>query len=105
MNVMELDHDQSSLTDVEMARALFEGKWRFDIIRCLCDKPCRLSDLMRQIPSASKKMLIDTLHGLESLSWVVRRGINADTKHVDYVLSDEWSKQLRCAVRRIMNVS
>ena len=51
---------------------LFQGKWRLQVLQELIKGPARLSHLRRVLPACSKKVLIDTLHGLEDIGWIVR---------------------------------
>jgi DNA-binding HxlR family transcriptional regulator len=89
------------VSEVDLARAIFEGKWRFDVLRCLCGKPQRLSSLTRLIPGATKKMLIDTLHSLEELRWVNRVDLSDDVKRVEYYIDEQWMPRLRSLTTKI----
>jgi len=93
-----MTEQQEPISDVELLRTLFEGKWRFAVVSNLVEGPQRLSTLCRLIPAASKKMLIDTLHSLEALGWLVRIDLSTQLKRVEYGLSDQWNKRLRIAV-------
>ncbi len=62
---------------------LYRGKWRFAVGRELASGPARLSQLRRKIPDCSKKMLIDTLHGLEKVGWIQRQEDATKLKRVD----------------------
>jgi DNA-binding HxlR family transcriptional regulator len=96
-----MNEAEISISEVELVRTLFEHKWRFEVIRRLCEKPQRLSNLKRLIPTASKKMLIDTLHSLEQLGWIVRSDLNTELKHVEYSLQELWADRLQLVVRKI----
>ena len=96
-----MNEAEISISEVDLVRTLFEHKWRFDVIRRLCEKPQRLSNLRRLIPAARKKMLIDTLHALEELGWIVRADLSTDLKHVEYSLQELWEDRLQLVVRRI----
>jgi DNA-binding HxlR family transcriptional regulator len=54
-------------SQAEILREIFQNKWRLHVLRLLSQSPHRLSQLRRAIPDASKKMIIDTLHGLEGI--------------------------------------
>jgi DNA-binding HxlR family transcriptional regulator len=76
------------LGDAEVLRLLFLGKWRLPVLQELLDGPRRLSQLKRAIPGATKKMLIDTLHALEALRWIVRCEYHYRIKRVDYSVAE-----------------
>ncbi len=73
---------------------LFRGKWRFAVVKELVSGPARLSQLRRKIPGCSKKVLIDTLHGLEQIGWVQRQEYATRLRRVEYTLQDEWAKRI-----------
>jgi DNA-binding HxlR family transcriptional regulator len=85
----------SLLGDAEMLRLVFQGKWRLPVLRELLAGPRRLSQLRRAIPQATKKMLIDTLHALEALHWIIRREYDGRIKRVEYSISVNHAEQLR----------
>ncbi|WP_263377371.1 winged helix-turn-helix transcriptional regulator [Granulicella paludicola] len=91
----------NEISEIDLLRTLFEGKWRFDIIRNLCNEPKRLSALERLMPQARKKMLIDTLHALEDLGWVHRSDLSRQSKWVEYSLSAEWSDRIELTLQKI----
>ena len=97
----EMSEAEVPISEVELVRTLFEHKWRFDVIRRICEKPQRLSNLRRLIPIASKKMLIDTLRSLEHLGWIVRSDLSTDLKHVEYSLQERWADRLQFIVKKI----
>jgi DNA-binding HxlR family transcriptional regulator len=80
--------------DVEVYRQIFQGKWRLPILREIAGGPRRLSNLRRSVPHASKKMLVDTLHGLERMGWIVRTEYEEATRRVEYSLSEEHSEKI-----------
>ncbi|RRA49263.1 helix-turn-helix domain-containing protein [Acidipila sp. EB88] len=92
-------------SEVDLIRALFGGKWRFDVVRNLCVSPQRLSTLGRCMPNARKKVLIDTLHALEDLGWIRRSDLSPRNRSVEYSLSGPWKERIELAVRRITNES
>lgn len=81
--------------DSELLRVVFQGKWRLRILRELMSGPVRLSELRRLVPACSKKMIIDTLHGLEGLGWVERREFPTRVKKVEYRLTGECERELK----------
>ena len=68
--------------------ALLQGKWTVQILCAMQARPVRLSQLKRQIPSASKKALTASLRSLESRRVVVRKDLSSSILHVEYELSD-----------------
>jgi DNA-binding HxlR family transcriptional regulator len=67
---------------------LLQGKWKMRIIFLIRLGPVRLGQLNRQIPTASKKVLTETLRQLESTGIVVRRDLSGTVRHVEYELSE-----------------
>lgn len=81
--------------DTELLRVLFQGKWRLKIVSRISLGPTRLSELRRSIPECTKKMLIDNLHALENLGWVVRCEVPSTVRRVEYRLSDAYAEAIR----------
>ena len=81
--------------DAEILRLLFQSKWRLSILREVVIGPVRLSELRRRIPNSSKKMLIDTLHGLERLGWIERRELSARVRRVEYRLAPPCAEDIK----------
>ena len=69
-------------------RTLIRGKWRLPILLCLADGPLRLSELRKALPNASKKVLVDNLHGLERLDVIERVDLSTRVRRVEYALSE-----------------
>lgn len=67
---------------------LIRGKWRLPILLCLADGPLRLSELRKALPDASKKVLVDNLHGLERLGVIERVDLSTRVRRVEYALSE-----------------
>ena len=93
--------DASCPEDAELLKAIFHGKWRFEVLRQLAVKPTRLSALVRAIPGCSKKVLIDTLHGLEAIKLVNRVEFATKVKKVEYHLTAECSENVRRIVTSV----
>ncbi|RXG15941.1 HxlR family transcriptional regulator [Leeuwenhoekiella aestuarii] len=78
--------DVKLLTCNEKIRAIHDtmdvlsGKWKVSIIACLCYKGMRYSELMRQVPGISGKMLSRELKDLE-MNKLIERTV-AHTKPV-----------------------
>jgi DNA-binding HxlR family transcriptional regulator len=80
--------------DAEMIRLIFLGKWRLKILEKATRGPVRLSELRRSIPEASKKMLIDTVHALEGLGWIVRTDHGGTVRRVDYRIAPMYAEAI-----------
>lgn len=88
---------------------VFQGKWTVPILCAMRVGPVRLGELKRQIPSASKKALTESLRFLVASRVVLRRDLSSSVLHVEYELAEgmreplvalldhlaEWSKHLR----------
>ncbi len=60
--------------------------------------PVRLSQLKRAVPECTKKVLIDTLHGLEELGWIARREYATKLRKVEYSLTAKREADVRRAI-------
>ena len=67
---------------------LLQGKWKVHILYAMRGGPVRLGQLTRQIPQASKKMLIAELKKVVSSGLVIRKDLsnNQMVRHVEYAL-------------------
>ena len=54
----------------------------------MADGPLRLSELRKALPDASKKVLVDNLHGLERLGVIERVDLSTRVRRVEYALSE-----------------
>ena len=68
---------------------LLQGKWTLQILFAMRDRPVRLSELKRAMPSASKKALTSSLRSLEAGGIIVRRDLSDTLLHVEYSLSKD----------------
>jgi len=57
-------------------------------LSCLAKGPLRLSELRKALPDASKKVLVDNLHGLEQLGVIERVDLSTRIKRVENALSE-----------------
>ena len=71
---------------------LVGGKWKLLILFQLATKPARLSDLRRQIPDISEKMLIQELKNLVDANLVVRKNFGEVPPKVEYGLTETGRK-------------
>ena len=58
------------------------------------EHPVRLSELKREIPSASKKALTASLRTLEAARLVLRRDLSSSVLHVEYDLAEPMREPL-----------
>jgi DNA-binding HxlR family transcriptional regulator len=80
-----------------------KGKWRLPILAQLLVEPRRLSELMRLLPQASKKMILETLQSLIALGWVERIDLGGKMKHVEYRLYRPLASEIRLLLEFLAN--
>lgn len=85
-------------SDTDLLRGIFQRKWRLTVLQEVARGPVRLSQLRRVVPNCSKKVLIDTLHGLEELGWIERHEFSSKVKKVEYSLVARCEQQVRRAI-------
>jgi DNA-binding HxlR family transcriptional regulator len=87
--------------EVERSLKLLEGRWKLVILfRLFGGKLLRFSDLEREIPAISQKMLIQQLRQLEK-DGIVRRIVHPQVPpKVEYALTD-WGQAL-CPVLNVL---
>jgi DNA-binding HxlR family transcriptional regulator len=73
---------------------LLQGKWTVQILCAMRTGPVRLSELKREIPSASKKALTSSLRSLEAGGVVLRRDLSSSVLHVEYELASSMREPL-----------
>lgn len=98
---MDQFHDspgQDCPSDTDLLRIVFQGKWRLRVLREIVKGPIRLSQLRRAVPECSKKVLIDTLHGLEVLGWIERQEFPTKLRKVEYSLTPKCEQEVRRAI-------
>jgi DNA-binding HxlR family transcriptional regulator len=76
----------------------FQGKWRRRVLQEIAKGPVRLSHLRRVVPECSNKVLIETLHGLEELSWIERTVYATKVRKVEYFLAVKYDQDIRRAI-------
>ncbi len=67
---------------------LLQGKWTVQILCAMRERPKRLSELRRVIPSASKKALTASLRSLEAAQIILRRDLSNSVLRVEYEITD-----------------
>jgi DNA-binding HxlR family transcriptional regulator len=84
-----LDDCAAYVDRVTAVREILEGKWKLQILCAMRDQPVRMSQLTRQIPSASKKALRAGLRSLELSRVIVRHDMSSAVLHVEYDFTDD----------------
>ncbi|MFE7064843.1 winged helix-turn-helix transcriptional regulator [Sutcliffiella sp. NPDC057660] len=74
---------------VNRALSIIEGKWRPQVYCALESGPKRFSELEREIPEISRKVLTDQLRELEDMGMVKRTSFPGKVLHVEYELTKE----------------
>lgn len=74
---------------VEEAMRLLGGRWRLLLVSYLIDGPRRFSDLRRDVPGVSQRMMTMDLRALEEAGLVARTVYPTSPIRVDYRLTDE----------------
>jgi DNA-binding HxlR family transcriptional regulator len=84
----------SAAADVEAALGLFKGRWKLEILfRLFGGKVLRFSDLEREVPDVSQKMLVQQLRQMEKDGMVERTVYPQVPPKVEYRLT-EWGQSL-----------
>lgn len=78
---------------------LLSGRWTLPVLAALRDGPIRLGQLHRRLPTASKKVLTETLRRLEQGNLLIRRDLSGRIRHVEYHLAPA----MRCDVCRLLD--
>lgn len=68
---------------------LLQGKWKMEILCAIRYRPVRLGQLVRELRTASKKVLTENLRELEDAGLVIRRDLGGSVPHVEYDFKDE----------------
>ncbi len=74
---------------LELLNEVLYGKWKFIIIWNLTDKPLRFSDLRKNIPSITDRMLSLQLKELEEEGFVERIVSEGNPPKIDYKLTSK----------------
>lgn len=73
---------------------ILNGKWKMSIIACLCYKPMRYSELLKEVKGISGKMLSRELKDLEMNELIERHVLNTAPVAVEYQITD-YGKSLK----------
>lgn len=74
---------------LELLNEVLYGKWKFIIIWNLIDKPLRFSDLRKNIPSITDRMLSLQLKELEEGNFIERIVAEGNPPKIDYKLTSK----------------
>ena len=78
----------SSATLMRNLFSLLGEKWTLVVLTALCTERRRFSELKREIPGVSQRMLAQTLRELERAHFVDRIVLSTTPPRVEYVLTD-----------------
>ncbi len=73
---------------------ILNGKWKMSIIACLCYRPMRYSELLKEVKGISGKMLSRELKDLEANELIIRQVLNTAPVAVEYKITD-YGKSLK----------
>lgn len=75
---------------------ILNGKWKMSIIACLCYRPMRYSELLKEVKGISGKVLSRELKDLEMNDLILRTVLNTAPVGVEYQITEygESLKQL-----------
>jgi DNA-binding HxlR family transcriptional regulator len=77
-----------SVAHVGRVLAMLSGRWKLPILfRLFADPSMRTSQLLRDMPGLSQKVLTQHLREMESDGLVERRDFNVQPPHVEYALT------------------
>lgn len=79
---------------------ILNGKWKMSIIACLCYKPMRYSELLKEVKGISGKMLSRELKDLEINELIDRHVLNTAPVAVEYQITD-YGKSLKLLTNTI----
>ncbi|OXA93871.1 transcriptional regulator [Flavobacterium hercynium] len=67
---------------------VLNGRWKVSIIACLCYRPMRFSELLKEVVGISGKMLSRELKDLEMNDLISRKVLNTAPVAVEYSITD-----------------
>jgi len=89
--IKECGHKILAISDT---MEILNGKWKMSIIACLCYKPMRYSELLKEVKGISGKVLSRELKDLEINELIVRNVLNTAPVAVEYRIT-EYGKTLQ----------
>ncbi|MCT4326186.1 helix-turn-helix transcriptional regulator [Elizabethkingia anophelis] len=99
VNSMEQEFDlvkdcSQKILAISDTMEILNGKWKMSIIACLCYKPMRYSELLKEVNGISGKMLSRELKDLEINELIERHVLSTTPVAVEYEITD-YGKSLR----------
>ena len=70
------------------AISVLQGKRKVEILCLLRAGPTRLGELVRLVPLASKKVLVENLRQLQEAGLIIRRDLSGNVRHIEYQLAE-----------------
>ena len=89
--IKECGHKILAISDT---MEILNGKWKMSIVACLCYKPMRYSELLKEVKGISGKVLSRELKDLEINELIVRNVLNTAPVAVEYGIT-EYGKSLQ----------
>lgn len=81
---------------------VINGKWKVSIIACLCYKPMRFSELMREVKGISGKVLSREVKDMEINDLITRTVLDTQPITVEYQIT-EYGESLKQLTEVIAN--
>lgn len=78
----------STILAISDTMEILNGKWKVSIIACLCYRPMRYSELLKEVWGISGKMLSRELKDLEMNELIERHVLNTAPVAVEYRITD-----------------
>ncbi len=78
----------STILAISDTMEILNGKWKVSIIACLCYRPMRYSELLKEVWGISGKMLSRELKELEMNELIERNVLNTAPVAVEYRITD-----------------
>lgn len=90
-----MEHDNKHLKEcgrtilaINDTMEILSGKWKVSIIACLCFHPMRYSQLLKDIPGISGRMLSRELKELEANGLIARTVLTTTPVSVEYSITE-----------------
>ena len=102
MQINHLEECGARIRGIHDTMYILGGRWKISIIACLCFKKMRYSELLREIPGISGKMLSRELKDLEMNKLINRTILDTQPISVQYEIT-EYGKSLKDLTEVIAN--
>ncbi|QES88347.1 winged helix-turn-helix transcriptional regulator [Rhizosphaericola mali] len=87
-NFLHIAECKKKLMAIHDTMDVISGKWKLSIIACLCYKPMRYSEILREIYGISGKVLSRELKDLEMNQLIKRKVLDIQPISVEYSITD-----------------